>query len=281
MSDRRQQRRRERQRQHRQGRRPSATYESASKMRLPGIMGWFQSNPRVFYVGGIAVMLLSLGAVFLGSQVGTHSAPPVPEDAATPSNPSAAATATPAGSPAAGATEDAIQRVYASAPPLNVDVSHNYEAVIRTEKGDIRIELLPKEAPGYVSNFIFLAENRFYDGLTFHRVIEGFMAQGGDPTAQGFGGSGYVLPEEKNELTFDAGMLSMAKAGDSVNGSQFFITLEAAPHLNGAFTVFGRVTEGLDVVRALTKREPGQADQPPGDRILGIDVVESTPAGSN
>ncbi|MEE8421146.1 MAG: peptidylprolyl isomerase [Dehalococcoidia bacterium] len=246
-------------------------------MPLPGIMGWFQRNPRIFYVGGIAVLLLSLGAVFLGTQAGVHT-PPANTASATEVPIASTATAEASSSPAAGATEEPIQRVYASAPPLEIDVTHTYEVVIHTEKGDIRIELLPEAAPGYVNNFVFLARNRFYDGLTFHRVVADFVAQAGDPSAQGFGGSGYELPEEKNDLTFDAGMLSMAKAGDAVNGSQFFITLEAAPHLNGEFTVFGRVIEGLDVVRALTKREPGRADQPPGDRILGIDVIEGTPA---
>lgn len=245
-------------------------------MKLPGIMGWFQGNPRFFYVGGIAVMVLSLGAIFFGSQGGINSGQPTAADiqpAETPAPTETAAAADAAATAEPVATEDPIQRVYSAAPAFEIDVTHSYEVVIQTEKGEIRIELLPDEAPGYVNNFVFLARNHFYDGLTFHRVVEGFVAQAGDPTATGFIGSGYVLDEETNDLQFDAGVLSMAKAGASVNGSQFFITLEPTPHLNGQFTVFGRVTAGLDVARTLTRREPG-GDQPPGDRIISMEVLE-------
>ena len=246
-------------------------------MPLPGIMGWFQRNPRFFYVGGIAVMILSLGAIFFGSQGGIQSGQPTAADIAPTSTPAPASTAAAAdadGTAEPTPTEDPIQRVYAAAPAFEIDVTHSYEVVILTEKGEIRVELLPEEAPGYVNNFVFLARNHFYDGLTFHRVVEGFVAQAGDPTATGFTGSGYTLQEEKNDLQFDAGVLSMAKAGSSVNGSQFFITLGQAPHLNGQFTVFGRVTAGMDVAQALTKRAPGD-DQPPGDRIISIEVLEN------
>ncbi len=277
-SERRQQRRRERQRSRRGGRQQQqVTYEPIGKMKLPGIMGWFQGNPRFFYVGGIAVMVLSLGAIFFGSQGGIHSGQPTVDDiagTATPAPTSTAAAAEADATTEPAATDQSIQRVYAAPPAFEIDVTNSYEVVILTEKGEIRIELLPEEAPGYVNNFVFLARNNFYDGLVFHRVVEGFVAQAGDPTATGFTGSGYVLEEETNDLQFDAGVLAMAKAGSSVNGSQFFITLEPAPHLNGQFTVFGRVTEGMDVVRALTKRNPGD-DQPPGDRIISIEVLEN------
>ncbi len=307
--ERQQRRRRERQRKRRDERQQPVPYEPVGKMPLPGIMGWFQSNTRIFYVGGIAVMVLSLGAIFFGAQGGIHSGQPLTADIVSTSTPSPDATAATAtdgdevdgdghahadaeaaddghahaadAADAADATvvDDPIQRVYAAPPPFEIDVTHSYEVVILTEKGEIRIELFPDEAPGYVNNFVFLARNRFYDGLIFHRVVAGFIAQAGDPTATGFSGSGYNLPEEKNSLQFDAGMLSMAKAGASVNGSQFFITLEPAPHLNGDFTVFGRVIEGLDVLRALTTREPGEG-QPPGDRILSIEVIEEPAADS-
>ena len=269
--ERRQQRRRERQRSRRGGRQPQqATYEQIGKMKLPGIMGWFQGSPRFFYVGGIAVMVLSLGAIFFGSQSGIYSGQPTADDIAPIHTPAPTSTAA---ATEADATADPIQRVYSAAPAFEIDVTHSYEVVILTEKGEIRIELLPDEAPGYVNNFVFLARNNFYDGLTFHRVVDGFVAQAGDPTATGFTGSGYVLNEETNDLQFDAGVLSMAKTGSIVNGSQFFITLKPTPHLNGQFTVFGRVTVGLDVVRALTRREPG-GDQPPGDRIISMEVLE-------
>ncbi|HJM89430.1 MAG TPA: peptidylprolyl isomerase [Dehalococcoidia bacterium] len=183
--------------------------------------------------------------------------------------------ATSADAPAATATEAAagIQRTYAAAPPMTIDVSHGFEAVLLTENGEIRIELLPADAPGYVNNFVFLARNDFYDGLTFHRVIAGFMAQGGDPEGQGFGGPGYNLIEEKNELEFGVGVLSMAKAAQ-VSGSQFFITLAATPFLEGDFTVFGQVIEGLDVLQQITVREPGP-DALPASRIIDIEIVET------
>ena len=159
---------------------------------------------------------------------------------------------------------------------MEINPSNRYEALIRTERGDIRVELLPQEAPGYVNNFVFLARNNFFDGLTFHRVIPGFVAQGGDPTGGGAGGPGYDLEEETNDLPFDAGVLSMAKSS-RVSGSQFFITLAPTPHLEPDFTVFGRVIEGLDVARSLTAREasPGA---PPAARILSIEITE-TPGG--
>jgi len=235
---------------------------------MPGIMGWFQANPRIFYVGGIGVMLASLGTFFLGGLGGgSRAAPPAPTAAA------AAATSEPTVATDTVEPVEQIVRSYAAAPPMEIDATNGFEAVITTENGEIRIELLPEEAPGYVNNFVFLARNNFYDGLTFHRVIAGFMAQGGDPQGQGFGGPGHNLAEETNELNFGAGVLSMAK-GAGVNGSQFFITLAPTPHLEGDFTVFGQVTEGLDVLRHLTIREPGTG-QPPADVILDIEIVET------
>ena len=260
--ERKQRRRRERQR--RRG--PPGPVGS---VRLPGVMGWFQSNPRLFYVGGIAVMVLSLGAVFFGTQFGAQ-VPPVPDDdrdEQTQATPQPSATVE--GSP----TAEPIVRVYDSQPPMEIDPTHRFEAVIYTEKGTIRLELLPQDAPGYVNNFVFLARNRFYDDLTFHRVIPGFVAQGGDPIGTGAGGPGYNLVEETNSINFDAGVISMAK-GATVSGSQFFITLDPAPHLNDGFAVFGRVIEGMDVLRALTARDPSQPNQPEPDRILRIEIIE-------
>ena len=272
--DHRQQRRRQRQRQRRGG---TVGYEPVGTVQLPGIMGWFQRNPRIFYVGGIAVMVLSLGAVFFGTQGGQRSGS-TPSDQDSADEEQVEATPTVEASPTVEAepTEDPIQRVYRAAPSFDIDPSHSFEAVIRTEKGVIRLQLLPDQAPGYVNNFVFLARNRFYDGLTFHRVVPGFVAQAGDPTATGFSGAGYDLPEEKNDVPFDAGAISMAKqnpASDLVNGGQFFITLEPQPALAENFTVFGRVVEGMGVLRALSARDAG-SNQSPGDRILSIEILE-------
>lgn len=274
-----QQRRRERQRRNR-SRRTEPSYEPVGSVRMPGVFGWFQNNPRIFYVGGITVMVMSLGAIFFATQGGGHSGTiPSSSDAAdriVAENQldDAQDIVIPADGDDTEPAEEPIVRSYIAPPPMEIDTSHAFQAVIRTEKGDIRIELLPEEAPGYVNNFVFLARNRFYDGLVFHRVVPGFVAQAGDPTATGFGGAGYALPEEENDLPFEAGVLSMAKAGERVDGSQFFITLDPAPTLNDDFTVFGRVIEGMDVLRELTARNPAQPDQPAGDRILEIEIVE-------
>ena len=287
-NDRRKQRRQQRQRA-RRDRGPS--YEPAGPVRFPGVFGWLQRQQRTFYAVGILVMIASLGAVFFGSQLGGGSSnndAAADEATATPGDTEAevAATETPEAEVTADAAETpsadegdegdgSIQRVYSAPPPMEIDPEASFEAVIQTEKGTVRIELLASEAPVYVNNFVFLARNRFYDGLTFHRVVPGFVAQAGDPTATGSSGSGYELDEELNELPFDQGVLSMAKAGARVDGSQFFITLESQPQLKEAgFTVFGRVTEGLDVLRALTSRDPRQPGQPPGDRILSIEINE-------
>lgn len=266
--------RRPRRRQQRQRRAQHVGYEPAGPVQFTGVMGFFQRNTRAFFLVGILVMVLSLGGFVFASQFtpsGTRDAPPTPTVAPASETPGATATGTP--DPYAG-----IVRRYDAPPAMAIDPSKRYEAVIRLASGDVRIQLLAKEAPAYVNNFVFLAENRFYDGLTFHRVVEGFVAQGGDPTGTGFGDAGYALPPESNPLPFEAGVVSMAKAGTRVNGSQFFVTLGPAPHLNGEFTVFGRVVEGLDVLQSLPPRDPADTGVQPGAQILSIEVVEG--AGS-
>jgi cyclophilin family peptidyl-prolyl cis-trans isomerase len=163
------------------------------------------------------------------------------------------------------------------APPSGaLDTSKPYSARFKTEKGDIVVELHADKAPRTVENFINLARAGFYDGTTFHRVIGGFMAQGGDPTGTGTGGPGYEFDDEFHpSLRHDsAGVLSMANAGAGTNGSQFFITLGPTPHLDDRHSVFGRVTEGMEVLRSLRERDP-QRDRQPGDRIETIEISES------
>ena len=163
------------------------------------------------------------------------------------------------------------------APPSGaLDTSKKYTARFKTEKGDIVVELFADRAPRTVENFVNLARAGFYDGTTFHRVIGGFMAQGGDPTGTGTGGPGYQFADEfDSSLRHDApGTLSMANAGPGTNGSQFFITYGPTPHLDNKHSVFGRVTEGMDVLRSLRERDP-QRDRQPGDRIDTIEITES------
>jgi cyclophilin family peptidyl-prolyl cis-trans isomerase len=160
-------------------------------------------------------------------------------------------------------------------PAMAIDPTRHYSAVIETEKGDIDVELFADKTPVTVNNFVFLARQGYYDNTTFHRVIDGFMAQGGDPTGTGTGGPGYRFQDEiVPDLVFDQpGLLAMANAGPGTNGSQFFITYVPTPHLNGAHTIFGRVTSGLDVAEALTRRDPS-ANPPPGDKIITIRIDE-------
>jgi len=163
------------------------------------------------------------------------------------------------------------------APPSGaLDTSKSYTARFKTEKGDIVVELYADRAPRTVENFVNLARAGFYDGTTFHRVIGGFMAQGGDPTGTGTGGPGYQFADEFHPtLQHDSpGILSMANAGPGTNGSQFFLTYGPTPHLDNKHSVFGRVTEGMDVLRSLRERDP-QRDREPGDRIETIEISES------
>jgi cyclophilin family peptidyl-prolyl cis-trans isomerase len=162
-------------------------------------------------------------------------------------------------------------------PPTGaLDVTKTYVARFKTERGEIVCELFATDAPLTVENFVNLSRAGYYDGTTFHRVIPGFMAQGGDPTGTGRGGPGYsFLDELTAKRGHDGpGVLSMANAGPNSNGSQFFLTLGATPHLDGRHTVFGRVTSGMDVLRSIRERDPGR-DAAPGDRIETIEVEES------
>ena len=148
--------------------------------------------------------------------------------------------------------------IYTAAPPQNIDTALTYDAVLDTSQGEIRVRLLDDESPTFVNNFVNLARDGFYDGLTFHRVIEGFVAQGGDPLGTGFGGPGYEIPDEVgNDIEFDSrGQLSFANAGSNTTGSQFFITLAPTSFLNPQpFSVFGNVTSGDAVLDLLTRTE--------------------------
>lgn len=161
------------------------------------------------------------------------------------------------------------------APAMTIDTSKTYLATFTLAKGgEFVIELFDDEAPITVNNFVTLARQGFYDGTTFHRVIDGFMAQGGDPTGTGSGGPGYSFADEFDSgLTFDKpGLLAMANSGPNTNGSQFFITFVETPHLNNLHTIFGEVIEGMDVVNGITRREPGS--DIPGDVIETITITE-------
>jgi peptidyl-prolyl cis-trans isomerase B (cyclophilin B) len=143
------------------------------------------------------------------------------------------------------------------------------EATMQTNRGTIRIELFPDDAPKTVQNFRDLAQKGFYDGLVFHRVIEDFMIQGGDPRGDGTGGPGYTFEDEPNERRVVRGALAMANAGPNTNGSQFFVvTAEACPWLDGKHTVFGRVVEGMDVVDEISRLPKDARDRPTEPAVI-------------
>jgi cyclophilin family peptidyl-prolyl cis-trans isomerase len=178
------------------------------------------------------------------------------------------------------AVESLAEMQYDAAPPMTLEDGKTYMARVTMEGGDeFLIELNQAAAPLAVNSFVFLANEGWYDGVTFHRVLPGFMAQTGDPTGTGMGGPGYEFVNEIDpSLSHDAkGVVAMANSGPDTNGSQFFITLAPATHLDGGYTIFGRVVEGMDVVEGITLRDPAVDPQaPPGDMIqsVTIEVVE-------
>ncbi len=167
-------------------------------------------------------------------------------------------------------------RQFDECPPMTLDASKQYVATLHTQKGDIVIELFPDKAPLAVNNFIFLARKGWYDGVTFHRVIKDFVAQAGDPSGTGYGSPGYAFSNEISDLKFDkAGLVAMANAGPDSNGSQFFITFAPAPRLDGEYTIFGQVIQGMEVAQNLSLRDPAEGfDLPPGDVITSVEIEE-------
>lgn len=243
-------------------------------------------NVRLFYILGAAALLLGLIPGLLLTQTGPNPAgedfdvavptpnfsSPTPEGQESTATPGPTLTATPA-------------RQYTSPPPMTIDPARQYFAVITTDKGDIRIELASAAAPQTVNNFVFLAREGFYNGLLFHRVIPGFVAQSGDPTGTGAGGPGYTLPLESSGLSHEAGVIAMAATGgQTLSGSQFYITYSSLTSQDGRDTVFGRVVSGIEVLQQLTPRcdNPNQAagcQATPADpsslsRIVSITIEE-------
>ena len=163
---------------------------------------------------------------------------------------------------------------YAGPPPLTVDAKKKYTATIRTSAGDMTAELYPKDAPRTVNNFVFLAKDGFYAGVIFHRVIPGFMIQGGDPTGTGRGGPGYKFEDEPVNRRYQRGILAMANAGPNTNGSQFFV-MHADYGLPPNYTVFGRLTDGEDVLDKIASAPTGANDRPTSPvTIDGVEIFE-------
>ena len=157
---------------------------------------------------------------------------------------------------------------YSSPPELTIDLDTNYSATLHTTMGDITIEFFPADAPLAVNNFLFLAEEGFYDGVIFHRIVPGFVIQGGDPGGDGRGGPGYSFRDELGTgRDYSRGTVAMANAGPNTNGSQFFICLDDVG-LPNAYTIFGKVTDGMDVVHEIGQVETGPGDRPREDVVM-------------
>lgn len=230
-------------------------------------------NVKLFYWVALVIIVVGIAAgAFAANQTTNNNS----------------STATP---PPAEATETPVEgeghqvKSYDAEPQMSIDTAKKYTAVIKTNKGDIRLELFASEAPRAVNNFVFLARDGFYDGLTFFRVIPGFVAQAGDPTCTtdpavtctGSGGPGYFLPREDNGKTHEAGVIAMAapQGGDEVSGSQFYITYAPQSHLDGRDTVFGRVVGGQEVLDSLVGRDSADPAAQPGDQIVSIIIEEA------
>ncbi len=238
---------------------------------------------RVPVVIAIVLVLLALMSCVLQTPEPEATSAPETTATATPAaaaagSTPAAATATPAFTPAATSRLSGSRTSYSSPPAMTLDPESDYVANFRTNQGNFTVKLFASQTPVTVNNFVFLAQQGFYDGLIFHRVIEGFMIQGGDPTGTGAGGPGYQFQDEiVAGLVFDSpGKLAMANAGPGTNGSQFFITVAATGWLDGNHTIFGEVTEGQNVVNAISRAATGRGDVPLQRVIIErIDITQS------
>lgn len=248
--------------------------------------GWFERIIHhkwafgvVSVVGGLVLLV---GTIVLFNPPNTTSTNKAPkqnsasnEEATAPSSldttpgPSATPSPTPTGTPAP-------TRSYSAAPPFSIDPAATYTATITTDKGDVVLQLDPKAAPQTVNNFVFLATNRFYDGLAFQRVVKDFIAQAGAPNGDGSGGPGYTVPPENSPLKHTAGAVAVAEQqGQPGMGSQFYIVLKDQPDLDGKDTVFGKVTSGLDILQSLPSRDPKDPNAPAPLQIKSITVSKS------
>lgn len=186
----------------------------------------------------------------------------------------AANTTAPTSTPCATSAQTGGNKTYKSPPPMTIDVNKTYIATIKMDIGDITLELFAKDAPITVNNFVFLARDHFYDGVTFHRVVPGFVAQAGDPTGTGRGGPGYTIKDEVNSHKFLEGTLGMAKTqAPNSGGSQWFIDYSPQPSLDGGYTAFGQLTGGRDVLNKIEPRDPSTATCA-GTKINTIEITE-------
>jgi cyclophilin family peptidyl-prolyl cis-trans isomerase len=213
----------------------------------------------------IAILILSSTLLAIGCAGQANS--PDTSSTSTSSKPPATSSFTQVSSPK--------PKTYSAYPPMIIDQNKTYTATLQTEKGNLVIELFAKDVPKAVNNFVFLSRDGYYDNTTFHRVLSGFMAQAGDPTGTGFGGPGYSFGYEITQHKHVGGSVSMAHSSlpDS-NGSQFFICYAAQPHLDGGYSVFGQLIQGMDVLKKLTPRNPDENPTFTGDKLIRVTIEE-------
>ena len=237
----------------------------------------------------VVAIFIALGFMLVSNRPGSGqsaAAPTIDAFSAAPTPAAAESVPTAAGAPAASApTAPAAaqaapagqQKSYSAPPPMTIDPKKSYTATFTTPRGDFVVKLRPDLAPQTVNSFVFLARDGFFNGVTWHRVLENFMAQGGDPTGTGTGGPGYTVPDEfTDKVKFDKpGIMAMANTGQpNSGGSQFFVTTAPADYLDGKYTIFGEVTQGQDIVNAIPLRDPEQNPTTPGEQIVKITIDE-------
>ncbi len=220
-----------------------------------------QTERTIQIAAGVIVALIAIGVMWLALPGRGSNVLELPTEASTTSQ-----------------SPNTVAKQYDTYPPMTIDQNKKYLATFKLAKGgEFVVQLFADKAPKTVNNFVFLARDGYYDGVTFHRVLEGFMAQGGDPTGTGRGGPGYYFEYEANDLKFDKpGVVAMANQGAATptNGSQFFITFGPTPQLDGGYTIFGQVIQGMDVVNAITRRDPDTNPSFQGDVIQTITITE-------
>jgi len=247
---------------------PNRPKKGAEPPRQYGLPAILSAVIVVLVLAGLVLMLVS-------NRSGSASTASAPTAAPFAAEPTAAAAPLAATAPAAAPAGQ--KQTYNAPPPMTIDPKKNYTATITTPRGDIVVKLRPDLAPQTVNSFVFLSKAGFYDGLTWHRVLSNFMAQGGDPTGTGTGGPGYSIPDEfTDKVLFDKpGILAMAHSSQpNSNGSQFFITTAPAPYLNQKYTVFGEVQQGQEIVNGIPLRDPDQNPTTPGEQIVKITIAE-------
>jgi peptidylprolyl isomerase len=226
----------------------------------------------------VVAVFVALGIMLASNRPGDGQTAAAPTVAAFEALPTEASVPTAASVPNSAAAPAGEHKTYSAPPPMTIDTNKNYTATITTPRGDIVVKLRPDLAPQTVNSFVFLSREGFYNGVTWHRVLPNFMAQGGDPTGTGTGGPGYTIPAEFTaKVLFDRpGIVAMARPGNDINGngSQFFITTAAAPSLNQQYTIFGEVEKGQDIVNGIQLRDPEQNPTAPGEQIVKITIDE-------